>query len=782
MQLRRLSLVAAGIAAMLPGLGAMALASPAAAGSSRLAPRSGSSFAHAPAGLRAAVRRTLGTPALTGLSAFQQAKLLEPAAVAGDEFGYSVAINGSTAVVGAPHRAKQQGAAYVFVRSGTKWSFQAQLIAPNSTAGDQFGHSVALSGSIAVIGAYGHESSRGIAFVFVRSGTTWSFQAGLSASDGAAKDQFGYSVALYGTTAVVGAPQKSAATGAAYIFVQSGTTWLKQAELLGAAGDEFGYSVALNVSTAVVGAPGHNTNLGAAYVYVRSGTTWPGQAVLTAADGAHGDQFGHSVAISGSIAVVGAPFKNGSTGRAYLFGRSGTSWSLRAEPNPSDLATGNEFGWSVTISGAIAVVGAPGQKATSGAAYVFGESGTAWSQETKLTASDAASADFFAGSLAIYGSTVVAGASGKLSSTGAGYVFVLPSEQAELTGRDGVAGDYFGFSVAISGSIAVVGAPHVKSKTGAAYVFVRSGTTWSQQAKLTASDAAAGHQFGYSVAIDGTTAVVGAINAGGYGTAYVFVQSGTTWPQQQELIDVGGAPGDGFGNSVAVSGNTALVGAAYRFMGRGAVYTFARSGTTWSNTVTLTEPSAAMNDQFGFSVALSGSTAAIGASATGGRGAAYVFVYSGGTWSEQAKLTASDGASGDAFGRAVAIDGSTAVVGDPFQKSMTGEAYVFVRSGTVWSQTAKLIASDAAPSSQFGGAVAVFGSTALVGASNDHAGKGAVYIFGSPGWSEQAKLTAADGATGDQFGSAVAMDGTTAVVGALGHSSAKGAAYVLVGI
>src|SRR5439155_367696 len=157
--------------------------------------------------------------------------------------------------------------------------------------------------SIAVMGAPFKNSSRGAAYVFVRSGTTWSQQAKLGASDRAAGDAFGNSVALFGSTAVVGAPTKHSASGAAYVFVPSGTTWSQQAKLTaynGAPGDEFGYSVAISGSTAVVGATGKNSATGAAYVFVASGSTWSQQAKLTASNGASGDEFGVSVAISGS--------------------------------------------------------------------------------------------------------------------------------------------------------------------------------------------------------------------------------------------------------------------------------------------------------------------------------------------------------------------------------------------------------------------------------------------------------------------------------------------------
>ncbi len=184
------------------------------------------------------------------------------------------------------------------------WTQQPELTASDGAMLDEFGWSVAVSGGTAIVGAYGHtvgsNADQGAAYVFVQSGTTWTQQAELTASDGAAGDSFGYSVAVSGGTAVVGAPTHligdNVDQGAAYVFVQSGTTWTQQQELTasdGAGGDEFGSSVAVSGGTAVVGAYAHtvgsNADQGAAYVFVQSGTTWTQQQELTASDGAADD-------------------------------------------------------------------------------------------------------------------------------------------------------------------------------------------------------------------------------------------------------------------------------------------------------------------------------------------------------------------------------------------------------------------------------------------------------------------------------------------------------------
>jgi FG-GAP repeat len=388
-------------------------------------------------------------------------------------------------------------------------------------------------------------------------------------------------------------------------------------------------------------------------------------------------------------------------------------------------------------------------------------------------------------------------------------------QQAELTATDGAAADDFGKSIAVSGNMVVVGAPQrtvgSNSTQGAAYVFVQNGGIWNQQAELTASDGAAFDEFGSSVAVDGSTVVVGAGwrtvgSNNSQGAVYVFVESGGTWSQQAELTASDGGAYNYFGFSVALSGSTIVVGAPGHGTGsntsQGAVYVFTQSGTNWSQQAELTASDGEEYDQLGSSVAVSGSTALVGAPchpAAGGcgPGAAYVFVESGGTWSQQAELAASDGADQDQFGWSVALDATTAVVGATLHtvgsnQNYQGAAYVFVDSGGTWSQQAELAASDGVSHDLFGYSVALFGSTAVVSAiwhpytvSCSCPGPGAAYVFVESGgtWSQQAVLTASDGADNDDFGHSVALDGSTAVGGApehtVGSNQFQGAAYVL---
>jgi FG-GAP repeat len=328
------------------------------------------------------------------------------------------------------------------------------------------------------------------------------------------------------------------------------------------------------------------------------------------------------------------------------------------------------------------------------------------------------------------------------------------TQQAKLQAADATAGDAFGASVAISGETVVVGA------RPASYVFVRSGATWRQQQRLGAS--------GDSVAISGETIVVGAPSyngAGGpsQGAAYVFVRNGEVWSQQQQLLAADAASNDRFGTSVAVSGETVVVGAPSGGAGglrQGAGYVFVRSGEVWRQQDKLQAADAAAFDLFGTSVAISGEAIVVGARSYSGagrprQGAAYVFVRDGEVWRQQQQLLAWDAVAGDEFGLSVAISGETVVVGKlgP-QFSGTGErqgaAYVFVRSGEAWRQQQKL---QIAELTNFGTSVAISGETIVVGAPFDsHAtptlsffSQGAAYVFARSGevWSQQQKLHAA---------------------------------------
>ncbi len=356
-----------------------------------------------------------------------------------------------------------------------------------------------------------------------------------------------------------------------------------------------------------------------------------------------------------------------------------------------------------------------------------------------------------------------------------------PHQLDELIASDAWNGDDFGWSVAVSGSTAVVGAPYASSYGGAAYIFTKTGNTWTQVQKLTASDAAPGYEFGWSVAISGTTVAVGSPGADyGLGRAYVFTESGGRWTQQAEFSATDDLGGDKFGWSVVTSGSLVMVGADGHSARTGEVYVFADNAGTWSQQAEFSAADGRTGDLFGWSMAVSGSTLVVSAVGHAANGAIYVFSGSGGTWTQEAELTALDGQADDYFGDKVAISGRRIVAGAPGHDSVTGAAYVFHGAGTHWTQVGELKASDGADNNCFGWSVGFSGTTVLVGAEQHDAGAGAVYVFkkAGPGWKQKAELTPGDAASGNEFGYSTSFSGTTAVIGADNAEAGAGAAYI----
>lgn len=383
-------------------------------------------------------------------------------------------------------------------------------------------------------------------------------QTRLIAGHGEEGDRFGAAVALAGDIALVGAPLAdtgdSPGQGAAYLFNRNGGTWKLQARLIaedGKAHDQFGWSVALTDDTALVGAlaadVGGDDSRGAAYVFVRDGDTWRPQGKLIAGDGKADNRFGWSVDLSGDTALVGAALADGGDkpgqGAAYVFTRRGDRWRQQARLMPSDGGAGDRFGVSVAVSGDTALVGARfavvDDNLEQGAAYVFvRDRDGGWRQQGKLTASDGVELDGFGVSVALTGDTALVGANGAdtgAADQGAAYVFTRDggvwSQRAKLTADDGAAGDAFGVSVALAGDTALVGANVAAvsgdAKRGAAYVFTRGVKGWRQRSKLTVSDGAELDGLGVSVALSGRTALLGAQDADvgdtfHQGAAYVF--------------------------------------------------------------------------------------------------------------------------------------------------------------------------------------------------------------------------------------------------------------------
>lgn len=491
------------------------------------------------------------TPEPTNWSAQAYIKPSNPSN--GSNFGYSIALDADTMVVGAAYESTNQstitngttafsdagatfsGAAYVFKRTGSNWAQEAYLKAPNVHAQDSFGSSVAVSGDTLIVGAAAEASNQttittnadtdvsipgtGAAYVFKRTNNAWALEAYIKPSNGgnntaaAYWSNFGGSVSLDGDTAVVGAPFESSAQ----TFITNGST---------AATDT------------------NSSNSGAAYVYKRSGTTWVQEAYLKASNAETWDMFGYSLSLSGNTVLVGAygeasnqtTITNGTSasadntlnlaGAAYVFTRSGSTWTQEAYLKAPNASSDNLFGLNVALSGDTAVVGAQRESSSqttitngttastdnsatrAGAAYVFKRTGTTWAQEAYLKAPNAVAQQGFGEFVAIAGNTVV------VSST------------AEASGQTTVTN-----GTTASNDVSAPGA-------GAVYVFKRTGTTWAQQAYLKAPNAQSQYRFGYSVAVHGNTVAVG---SGFDMSNQDTITNGATASADTSLVDAGAA-------------------------------------------------------------------------------------------------------------------------------------------------------------------------------------------------------------------------------------------------
>jgi hypothetical protein len=348
---------------------------------------------------------------------------------------------------------------------------------------------------------------------------------------------------------------------------------------------------------------------------------------------------------------------------------------------------------------------------------------------------------------------------------------------AKLTGTHTARHDQFGTSVAISGTTAVIGAyEHVdRVGIGAAYVFTEQGGVWHQQAVLV-PDQPLEDFFGWSVAISGSVIAVGSPVLEELGQVYVFTRTGTRWSQTARFQAADGVSGDQFGAALALSGTTMVVGAPGGNWTNNKAYVFSEQHGQWAQTAELTASNGLTYDNFGRSVALSGDTVIVGAPGKLGQyGAAYVYTGSGGRWAQQAELTATGGLGGDQFGAAVAVLGTTALIGAPHRDSFLGAAYVFTQVNGTWLQQAELPSPIASPAS-FGSAIAMERGTAVITSLAGPEGAAFVYRGSGASWTEAGQLAAPVGPNG-YFWSA-AMSGSTAILGAPSLKHFTGAAYV----
>jgi hypothetical protein len=659
-------------------------------------------------------------------------------ATAGDNFGYSIGISGDTVIIGAsrndiPEFEFDSGAAYIFERNNggvDNWGEVKVLTKLSPRNNELFGWSVAISGDTAIVGAVGVKAGLnrvGSAFVFERNtggADNWGHLKQLGTGS-AADDRFGTSVAISGDTAIVGSPKNDLVgsdAGLVKVFERNAggiNNWGEIKSITAvvfAPNANFGRSVAISNDTFIVGAYQDDLN-GTVYIFERNmggADNWGEAQELKASDATIGDRFGWSVGISGDTVIVGAIWDDddgSASGSSYLFTNVHNNWSEVTSKTVRGGTASNQLGYSVSISGDIAIVG-----------ELNGESG--------LTLSD----------------------------TGAAYIFErnqgganVWSTVVKLNASDAAVGDQFGHSVSISNDTVIVGAwenDDDGGRTGAAYIFERNtggADSWGEVKKLLASDMNGGDRFGWAVGISGDTAIVSAKrnDDGGFqtGSAYIFERNKNgvdNWGQVKKILAFDPFGGDEFGQSVAISVDTVIVGAWKDDddgSASGSAYIFERNTggvDNWGSVKKLTAIAAAGNDEFGFSVAISDDTAIVGAHfadepGIGGSGAAHIFYRNQGganNWGEVKRITASVPVATDIFGHSVAISGDKVIVGaygwdNGDLSSDGGAAYIFERNtggADNWGEVKMLIASDIAAGDEFGLSVGISGDTALVGA------------------------------------------------------------------
>lgn len=804
----------------------------------------------------------------------EQAMLFPPAGTDDAKFGIDVAISGQFIVVGAYYQDVGsnvvQGAAYVFQRSRggvDNWGLLQEINAINGAVSDRFGTAVAISNDRIVVGASQDDVAgypdRGSAHVFAIQAQDWYIHTSLVAD--ASQHQ---TLDVDGDWMAVGLPYMTvggrAYNGAVNLYRRQLASWqfVKQITLSdGAAYDEFGFSVALDGDLLAVGAPGWeggNSNQGIVMLYKRNqgGIDNWGEWSNASMGGENDLNFGYSVAVHGDLLVIGVPWDNvgantdqGSVWVAHL---APTGWGWRNIPAP-DAAANNFYGYAVSLDNDILAVS--NHNSAAEAVYVhYRNQGGAdmWGMAQKLTSSGS---EGFGVSLSVSDELLAVGSpaydSGSITDQGRVKIFSKNTGAADswgllktITNATGLNNDGFGAMVALEYDRLLVSAPGADSD-GDNYVsaYRRNHAGINEWGRFDRIMVPPGSQANYGLAMDGETAAF----ADPAGSIQVLYFQANYWMLQGTAVAQESTSGNLFmGTSVAIRNNQLVVGATGENGSQGAAYLFERNRYApegWALVKRLVASDGVANDSFGASVGVSGDWVAVGAyfkdGATESEGAVYLFKRDqggAGNWGQFKKIPVPEVGDGfDYFGASLAMDrdtlavhaansprififyrdqggannwglvqtlsfnssgaislhNDTLVVGDFSDLSYAGAAYVFYRhqgGSNNWGQVKKLTASDGAADDFFGYSVAVHGDVIVVGASHENSSRGAVYIFyrdqgGANNWGEVVKRTATDQTVDDKYGYDVAVYGDHILVGAPGNdiltNTDQGAVYWL---
>ncbi|MFK8012115.1 MAG: Ig-like domain-containing protein [Marinicellaceae bacterium] len=687
----------------------------------------------------------------------KHSKIIPPDGALGDEFGsmLSVAKNENIVAIAAKGVAAtsgfSNGAVYIYTLNSESWEYSTKLRVQSSVLDNRFGESLNLDTSDLIVGAPkddGAVSGSGAAYIFQKnSPTNWSLTEKLFANEAFDTAQFGKSVAIDGDRAIVGVQDglnlSNFSTGYVVSYLRTAGQWNQDSIIYGAesVGAKFGRSVSISGNHFIVTEQGANK----AYIYDRFIGVWRKLKTISLLSSSE-----LTVKIFANRAIIGSGSTSNSglnqSGSIEVYDFDGlATWSL------SDTLTANDLQSNAFVGGRVdfindKIIGS----SNINAAYTFSKL-TNWSQSAKLTVDDSTSNDKFGHSVSLFGSYALVGAYGNDdfgSDSGAVYAFKFINSQWVNTGKlvpnDGQSGDRYGYSVSLYNNFALVGAYNnddMGQNAGAAYVFYRTSSgNWYQATKLYANDGAEFDNFGRSVSLDSTTAVIGAEFAdlpgkNSAGAAYVFdLNSITSWPQSSKLTADDSAAFFNFGSAVSINLDRILIGSRRDSTNggdAGSAYIFDRNNlnNTWTQSLKLTASDGGTNDSFGISVDLDSDQLIVGAQ-DDGVGSAYVFEKTTNSWSEKVKLNPQSSNSNDNFGASVAINNSDIFVGSylrDFNGTTSGSVYQYTKTDDLWWQIDEFIASDTGASDNFGRSVSLSEDQVLIGADNKEAGQS--YIF-----------------------------------------------------
>lgn len=715
-----------------------------------------------------------------------------------DLFGSSLAVSNGTALIGAPldsiAASGTPGSAYVFVKTGDEWVMQAKLTAPDLSDSAGFGRSVAISGSLAIVGATSTPNDTGVstggAFVFQRQGEQWQFIHRLIPQGAAADDQFGWRVAISNDTALVSSTKHLDAStgmkGKVAVFQLDGAAWTESAPWISEASINVGFGtvLALQGNLALVGSPGNER----VDVYEKVDSVWERIRIVSPPVGDPAvtvGRFGETLAMDGGIAIIGAPQTDvvgeAQTGSAFQYDIS-NDWAL-VRMHRTQLPDSYWFGSSLAIHSNRLLVRSRSINSPQSHLHLMSlEDGAAVAELTDQSEEDSSpialnDSDILVGrSLADVPPNIVQGYVARFNEDPAGTW--TPAQP--LTSGNGGHGQSFGRSVAISGDTAVIGVDQDDVENfpfvGTAYVFQRNNGAWVYHSRLMPPDLDSVTLGARSVDIDGDTIVVGGYRGrnGNPNAAYVFVRENAIWQLQQKITEDLATPSNGIGRLYSLSGDLLVIGEPDRIgpSGQtGAAQVFRRNNGMWSHDAQLLPPDGGEGDRFGYAVDVRDNRILIGAPFKDGPagnadGAAYLYEHGVSGWTN-AGLWDSEG--DDSFGASVVLGNQIAAVAATYSASSgIGSVHVFRKQGEGWSQESQLSGFDTVATDCFGCSLDIDGNTMIVGARDRDGFRGAAYLFhrGATGWTQIAQyLPPATSANSlPMFGESVAISRTTLVL------------------